>query len=253
LLGVGILGKQATLSFNVMVCPVVAKDIAKRLVCLNRKLSKKALDDFLNNMRNITPHIIRSRGKAAWDSAFKINQESVTRTSVWHGMYCTEANPSRRDTAFFKCPNSDCNKLQASNIASFQRKDLDIKVRCRFCLKHESVKRWRCACGVMWHTCVNHSSHYCGDDSALKRKSSIDPDIKSDPEKRARNASGFAEPDYDALLASDTRKAKEKKQRGKRKAGAIALGNSSSNAKKPTVLGPILSARFPGIASSSSS
>jgi hypothetical protein len=182
-----------------------------------------------------------------------VNHESVARDSVWHGLYCAEANPSRRDTTFFTCPNSDCNKLQASNIASFQRKDLDIKVRCRFCLKHEAAKRWLCACGVMWHTCVNHSRHYCGDDSALKRKVPIDPDSESVQGKSARKATGSVEPDYDALLASDTRKANERMQRGKRKAGDIALGNSSSILKKPTALGPILSARFPGVASSSSS
>jgi hypothetical protein len=252
LLGVGILGKQTTLSFNVMVCPAVAKDIAKRLVCLNRKVSKNVVEDFLNKKKKLIPHIIRSRGKSAWDSSFKINQESVTRISVWHGMYSAEAKPPRRETAFFKCPNSDCNKWQASNIASFQRKDLDIKVRCRFCLKHEAVKRWRCACGVIWHTCAIHSCHYCGDDTTLKRTFAIDSDTETGQEKHARNATGMAEPDYDALLASDTRRAKESKQRDKRKAGAIALGSSSSMPKKPTVLGPILSARFPGITSSSS-
>ena len=162
-------------------------------------------------------------------------------------MGCTRLRPSHPDEK-----QLSLSVLTLIAISGRPAKDLDIKVRCRFCLKHEAVKRWRCACGVIWHTCAIHSCHYCGDDTTLKRKLPIDPDTDTGQEKHARNATGMAEPDYNALLASDTRRAKESKQRDKRKAGAIALGSSSSMPKKPTVLGPILSARFPGITSSSS-
>ena len=59
---------------------------------------------------------------------------------------------------------------------------------------------------------------------------------------------GQPQPDYQALLESDTRRA----QAGtKRKVGDITLGNRNPTQPVPTVLGPILRARFPGIAKAS--
>ena len=43
----------------------------------------------------------------------------------------------------------------------------------------------------------------------------MDPDIESVQGKSAGEATGVAEPDDDALMASDTRKAEAKNQRGK--------------------------------------
>ena len=59
---------------------------------------------------------------------------------------------------------------------------------------------------------------------------------------------GRPQPDYQALLECDTRRA----QAGtKRKVGDITLGNRNPTQPVPTVLGPILRARFPGIAKAS--
>ena len=176
--------------------------------------------------------------------------------SPWKMLFCEDAIPCVPETAFFKCPSPDCAKVQPSTNPAFQRKDLDVKANCKFCLRHEPVRQWKCDCGLRWHLCDVHKHCYTQGGRTPKQISPLKSDStgQSGNGPRKRSA-GSDEPDYEAILTADLKKAKCKQERhhANRKAGDIVLDDCGPALKRPTVLGPILQARFGGTSASSSS
>ena len=201
-----------------------------------------------------TSCLVSYRRGVDWDSKFPSCQEGDDN-SMWELEFSSRANPPQPDVTFYKCPGEKCNKLAPSSNIGFQRYDLDVKVRCRFCLHLYPAKAWDCSCGMPWHYCDMHKANYCN--RALKGKRPTGDNgnnpLNNNPNKLGRcketgTPTGRPQPDYQALLECDTRRA----QVGtKRKVGDITLGNRSPTQPVPTVLGPILRARFPGIAKAS--
>ena len=142
-----------------------------------------------------------------------------------------------------------------STTPAFQLKNLDRKLKYKACKEHKSVKGWKCACGLNWHTCDVHRVYRNTSNPQDTMCGTPAPGRPDDHPARAANKrkASCIEDDYDALLAEDEKRAKQVQsiQRGVKRAGDISLGGSTPAARLPK-LWPILSHRFRGCSSASS-
>ena len=159
-IGVGILGRHQTLIFCIGIGQVHADAIPRRPAGVNGKISHKQLGEFLAGGRRLIPHPILARGKVAWDSAFKANMHYDTQRSPWEELFCGESVLGVPETAFYICPTGECRRTQPGKSGAFQRTDLDVNTKCRFCFKHYAVKLRHCECGSLWHSCDVHKHSY---------------------------------------------------------------------------------------------
>ena len=68
LISVAILGKHASLSFNVVTENEEQAAMHKALVKLNRQITNEKVDEFLKGKRKLIPHDIKMNGKTLLDS-----------------------------------------------------------------------------------------------------------------------------------------------------------------------------------------
>ena len=64
---VALLGKHASLTFNVVTENDEQEAIHKALVKLNRQITNVKTDEFLRGKRKLTPHVIKMNGKTGWE------------------------------------------------------------------------------------------------------------------------------------------------------------------------------------------
>ena len=130
------------------------------------------------------------------------------------------------------CPN--CGNVESSQRGSFQWTDLDMKVRCGFCLKLNPCRSWRCKCDLQWHSCAEHRTGFCV--LGTKDRSPGQPG-----EKPLKQEAGVTRPaPVFSLRARSAKKLKVPEIRGSKRTG-IPLENYMPKAMKgPTALGPVL-------------
>ena len=255
LAGIGIAGKINALSCSLHVDDATAEEIARHLIWVNRKISGNQLEQFMNSERKLIPREIRPRGNVDWDSAFATGNLEELGKPGWAHLYGEDRVAPAPTVVFFRCPNIDCGKLQASSAGSFKRCDLDSKTKCRFCLKQSAIKLWLCDCQREWHSCELHRSYYrCKHHEDGPRSHNTDAENNSRSsiiEQPKRGCGDIARGNpFEAMLAADVKKARRKTPTGvKRKADSVTLDGGILS-KRPTLLGPILGQRFPSASSS---
>ena len=165
--------------------------------------------------------------------------------SSWALKFAESSWEVANTVVFLHCPK--CGKVASSRDGSFQRRDLDLKVKCAFCSCIKPCRSWQCPCKMPWHACLIHGNGFTKpniDDT----EHSIKPRVKHIPNKR--KASG----NLDTSSMSDgsfmwrhAKRVKRLNQQGLKRAGIMLQTQSSKTIKRPTVLGPILEDRFPNL------
>ena len=241
--GVGILGRSATLLFNVYVNEHERECIALALSSLIRGGSVKTHKRFLKGEINLLPHELKLKGKAAWDSNLSTMAIKPTLQGDWASLSAEGFNQHTGAT-MLGCPG--CGGLESSHVSSFQRYDLDRRHKCGFCRKLNPVRKWRCPCLKPWHVCSTHAGCFKpragGEEEQLLigRLSSGSNDLKPDGSRKWKTP--------EDVIAADHRKVKALKiaQQGIKRKADITF-DVERCFKKPTCLGPVLSERFSGV------
>ena len=253
--GVGILGKHPTLSFNAYINDIERETIAIALSTLVRGGSMEKHKQYVKGNINLIPHELKLKGKAAWDSNLPIKATRSTSGGKWADLFKEERFQPPPTAVFHSCP--ECGGLESSLRARFQRNDLDVKLKCGFCLKAFPLKRWLCECAQPWHACETHAGCFKPRDDAssggqLLNGHLSEPARGSGNEARVRTRR-LTTPE--SILADDSRRAKAQKvfKKGEKRKADVILGDVPVALKRPTLLGPILNERFNGASSSSSS
>ena len=71
LVGVGILGQNASLMFNVHASDAEALAIAQAIICLSRRVSAQNVNKFTNGQRCFIPRLLTLNGNSGWVSTVK--------------------------------------------------------------------------------------------------------------------------------------------------------------------------------------
>ena len=254
LAGVGILGKIAALNFNVVVTQAEQDTIAMTMSSLIRSVSIKKHKGFINGTIKLIPHELKLKGKAGWDSAIPTMIASNEEDTSWAQMFEAGQIVPAGCAMFFHCPS--CSKVESSQRGTFQREDLDVKLKCGFCLKSNPVKSWKCQCGTQWHSCVEHRGGYVlmptGEHPLTGQLLKGQPS-KPPGSQRCRPRGIKRSLSADASYRRGVKLAKMvKSTKGLKRNKDIFLDEVQGVSKRPTLLWPILKGRFGGASSSTS-
>jgi len=126
--GVGILGKYPTLSLNIAVSREEGCAMAIALSSLTRSASHAKHRQFINGQCNLIPHELKLKGKAAWDSNLPIMTHNPAPGVKWADLFKEERFQPQPTAVFHSCPG--CGGLESSLRANFQRRDLDVNIKC---------------------------------------------------------------------------------------------------------------------------
>ena len=248
LIGAGITGKHATLCFNTAITTAEQQCIAKCLAKLNRTISNKHANEFINGEQNLVPYELKLKGKVGWDSTIPILTHKDFVSTSWEPPRQDEYHPAQPNTAFFECPN--CLKVEPSSCKDFQYNDLDIKHTCFMCNKHSAVKNWRCACGTRWYGCTTHRYNTLpATNLHMSKTANGQPASASVISKcnRKRKWQGHSA-SFDDILADDFKRADRKNDPHGllTNESVISLGICPHTSVGENFLGPILKKRFYG-------
>ena len=245
LVGVGILGQNASLMFNVHVSDAEALAIAQAIICLSRRVSAQNVNKFTNGQRCFIPRLLTLNGNSGWVSTVKRLSPQNNASILWSlAPLCVGTS---QNVTFYKCKH--CDRVEPSSCAKFQYTDLDCSLKCpnRKCNKLTKVGDWVCACGEYWFTCAQHAKRAAWTDQPAQshdKATGRTADSKSSKLKATKKP----EHDYHVLLQDDLRRGRKR-----------PLANSVVIFDEPAVppqrlrkLGVILSERF-GFPSSTSS
>ena len=249
LAGVGILGKATKIACDVVVSPDEARALAIAMSQLLRTASLKKHHAFVNGTLNLIPHDFKLKGRAGWDSNLPIMTNCIEEESRWAKLFKQCYIRPLSYTVFHHCPS--CSKGESSQRGAFQRRDLDIKLKCGFCQKSSPVRTWKCQCGTQWHTCAMHRGGY------MQMQELMPPGecpltgqpLRGQPPHKSPTAKRRVNRPYDE--AAGVKKAKTPEIRGVKRKNII-FNDVHGRLKRPTLLGPVLSGRFYGASSSSS-
>ena len=246
LLGICLLGKNATLKFNVAVQDDEQRIIACSLLKLGRCISRSLIEDFLSQRKNIIPAKLKLKGKVGWDSTLP--------QMATFGSGDVSAQPIEgaanllvlHTTAFFKCPH--CKKVEPSTCAAFQHIDLDKTQKCTACKHFSAVKLWKCSCGKAWHLCQMHKHTPAPHQhNATMHPLNGQPSYPASASKRKRELPPNYLLSYDEMLAEDFRtKQKNEERAHDYENRVILLGNSVHRSIPSNFLSPNLKRRFLG-------
>jgi hypothetical protein len=246
--GVGILGKHASISCNVVTGAAEQTAIHKALVKLNRQISNNKVDEYLQGTRKLTPHAIKMNGKTGWDSSLPIINNEIESGDRWEQHHLFLKTPEET-IVYYECPKPDCLMKEPSSAEAFRPNNLDIKLKCRKCHKTTNARNWTCGCSIPWYTCYTHQTFHCCAE-VTKQKSQIEPKatnlLRSDMLKRRRNNK-----EHEDLVADENKKARLDSIRAKGSRSGSVLLHDTPPPKVPRLLGPILHQRFPGSSRSS--
>ena len=130
--GVAILGKHASLAFNVAITDQEAATIAKGLIELNRTIPQKLIHNYFNNIGKLEPIELKLNGRAGWDSTIPNKPSAhIENINRWETKVPQQIDGTQPDVTFYECPR--CSKVEPSSCGSFQLDDLDKKQKCKLC------------------------------------------------------------------------------------------------------------------------
>ena len=239
LLGVGILGQNPAVMFNVHVSEVGQLVIAQALINLSRNVSPRNVDHFLAHKRNLVPRVLTLNGNSGWVSTVKCLSPPNSVDDLWSPAPGLQEAGTATSVAFYKCKHRD--RVEPSSCDSFLYSDLDRAVRCgnRRCLKLSKSREWSCACKGIWFTCAKHAKHAaCGDLPTRGHEQATGRTVAS--ESSGRRAPKVSASDFQTLLQDDLRRG-EKRPRAN---SVITLGDFAEPPQRRPKLGAILSKRF---------
>ena len=154
LLGVGILGKHPSPSFNIALNEEEIQTLAICLFSVNRTISNKNAIEHHKGKLDLEPHELNLKGRAEWDTRIPILKDDQQRAISWQPI----PNTSNESTyiSFYTCPNQHCRTNEISTRESFQLDDLDGNIKCSFCLHISNNNDWECVCHKKWYLCPEH-------------------------------------------------------------------------------------------------
>ena len=245
--GVGIVGQNASVMFNVHVSDHEKHIVARALVNLSRKVSVRSVDDYLDVKRKLVPRVLTLNGNSGWVSTIDCSSPNNSVDDLWTLAPLTVDAEAAKNVAFYKCKH--CDRVEPSSCANFLYSDLDRAVRCRSrnCLKLTRSREWKCACEVVWFTCAKHAKHVaCGSLPAQSHEQATGRSVSSESScnKKAPKESAT---DFQSLLQDDLKRGRKRPNAD----FAITLGDSAMPPQRLPKLGAILSKRF-GSSSSTS-
>ena len=236
--GVGLVGRYVGGDFNIYIEPELCNQLAYKIVLLGHSIGAKKAHDHINGGKKIIPIKLKVKGEIGWDNSFKANPSPQSKT-VWETKLANQQLEIPQETAFFKCPT--CEMSAPSTAGPFKRDKLDSKIKCDFCHKTLEAATWTCVCSKPWYTCTVHRAYETRDNLKSNKR-------KVCPTSGSRCKQGksikFESPEPHILLQEDIARS-ETKRRLNSLRDDIVLGNESHAEKRPRVLGPILSQRFP--------
>ena len=242
--GVGILGQNPSVSFNVSVSDDERKHIAIALVHLSRQASRNNVEKYISGTRKFIPRILTLNGNGGWVSTVKTLSSPLAAGVLW-APAPVQGVSSGENVTFYTC--KQCDLVVPSTCTSFQYVDLDRKHKCMHCKKSPSVKDWSCECGVNWFSCALHACPVVhGNQPLHSHVQATEQPASSKSLKRALN-----------VIAPETnRQHKEYLGTGvkrfcDRSAAVITLSDCAVTPQERIKYGPILSKRFSSCASSS--
>jgi len=244
LVGVGILGQNPSLMFNVCVSDAEADVVARALVNLSRKVTNKHVDNFMSGRRLFIPRILTLNGNSDWASTVKRLSPPISVNMLWTPAPVAGVG-SAGHVAFYKCKH--CDRVEASSCDNFQYDDLDKHIKCnnKSCKRISKVRDWCCACGESWFTCTQHAKHVVQGclppwyrEQVTGRTADSESSIKRAPRRTAH--------EYHELLQDDLRRGSKRP----RVNSVVTLGDPAELPQRQVKYGVILSERF-GASSSS--
>ena len=158
LIGVGILGKIPNLCFNIKIDNNEQHAIAVSISMLIRSASIQKHKDYVNGNGSLNPRSFKLNGKVGWDKSIPALSTQSDIEHRWAEMYAGSNIAPSLNNMFHACPN--CGSVESSQKKGFQRTNLDMKIKCGFCLKQSPSRSWKCQCGSPWHACEIHKNGY---------------------------------------------------------------------------------------------
>ena len=234
--GVGLLGKSANVCFNVQVTGQEQQAIAVAISSLNRTAPLKTHKDYVNGACQLKPKRLKLNGKSGWDFTLACLTPKGDEESWWAKTYAERYVGPATETMFHHCP--ECRREMSTRHGKFQRLNLDAKIRCGFCLKQSACRAWKCHCGEHWHCCEIHKRGYTSNvkQSMLSKPRAELPDNHNQLKGVKRQLES-------SFRVRSAKRFKSQSQ-GVKRTGIVLSGPMSKTFKRPSTLGPILSARF---------
>ena len=209
--------------------------LAIAMIRLNRVISNKRAKEFIDGSVRLVPQPLRLRGKVTWDANIPIiNGQHGSEACCWEDPAGLQDCKPSNTTAFFTCPNSKCGKVTPNNSPRFQRNDLDVRITCRFCKRRSPASLWRCPCDVKWHRCLTHGGGCC-----MRMRNKAGHISKNTKAKTPKAPKRTYDQSYEDLLEEELRRKKSRTT-----PPTPAYSGSRGGSALPTVLGPIMLARF---------
>ena len=193
--------------------------------------------DFVFKNYKLNPRVLKLKGKAGWDSTIPCLQEAKHGPSSWLNKFAEGNVPPAKHVYFYHCPS--CRKVESSQRGSFQRFNMDLKIRCGFCAKGNPCKDWKCQCERQWHSCPLHMDGYtckATKDVSLAGQPGVKPFNLKAGQKRSAAGS--------TLRMRRAKRLRSGEQRSLKRTGIVLESNGLKALKAPTALGPILGDRF---------
>ena len=162
--------------------------------------------------------------------------------SIWAKLHSAEWVKPAQHAMFHHCPS--CNKVESSQRGTFQRRDMDLKIKCSFCCKSNPVKTWKCQCGSQWHTCVQHRGGYLMNSCMSTGEFPLTGQPLKGQLPRIPTT-GKRVTDRPKGEVVESKKARVPARKGHKRT-CVILDDAQGRSKKPTLLGPVLKGRFDG-------
>jgi ribonuclease HI len=243
--GVGVLGQNPSVSFNVFVSDDERKYIAIAIVHLSRQAMSTNVEKYISGTRKLVPRILTLNGNSGWVSTVKTLSSPLTAGVLWAPAPVVGVS-SGRNVTFYKC--KQCDLVEPSTCTSFQYTDLDRKHKCMHCKKSSSVKDWSCECGENWFNCALHACLVVhGSQPLHSHVQATEQPASSKSLTRAPNVTA-SEPSqqHKEYLRTGVKRFRD------RSAAVVTFSDYAVTPQKRIKYGPVLSKRFSSIVSSSS-
>jgi len=211
LIGVGIKGKHASLSFNVSIDESERQAVAFELCRLNRTISIALAHKFLQGDVCLLSQDLKLKGKASWDSAIRVNPQYCIQVGKWHNNYRVNVDTLEHAT-YYNCPK--CRHAEPSSLCAFQLKDLDYSIKCITCKHSTPVLHWKCECEVLWHGCSIHRvAAQARTELPRRETASRGTSTNIDGQAKAKKRRANARIQFDDMLVQDTVREDRKRKR----------------------------------------
>ena len=197
---------------------------------------------FVKQSCKLSPKVLKLKGKASWDDSIPCINCIMGNDSPWALKFAESCWEVSKTVNFLHCPK--CGKVASSHGGSFQRRDLDLKVKCAFCSCRKPCRTWQCPCKMPWHACSIHGNSFI---MSYQNHTDIcnKPINRNVSRKRKATVKQCAHStDEDAFMWRHAKRVKLLKQQGLKRAGIFLQTQTSKTLRRPTVLGPILEDRF---------